>query len=101
MYKHYIHHIFLKTIKNITSIEFPKKNEMRYQGEACLRITDAEKQVHKLWTPVSGKIIAINEDVKKDYSKLMNDPYNEGWILLISPIHLKDDLKNLTMVGSI
>lgn len=96
-----IHHIFLKTIKDITSIEFPQKHEMRYQGEACLRITDSEKHLHKLWAPVSGTIVEINEDVKKDYSKLMNDPYNDGWILLISPIHLKDDLKNLTMVGSI
>jgi len=95
-----IHHVFLKTIKKITSIDFPQEKETRYQGESCLRITDSENYVYKLWMPVSGKIIAINDKVKEDYSKLVKDPYNTGWIFLISPFHLEDDLKNLTLLTS-
>ncbi|GAH81411.1 unnamed protein product, partial [marine sediment metagenome] len=93
-----IHHIFLRTLKKIIFIDFPKENETRYQGEACLRITDSNMQVYRLWTPVSGRVIAVNEEIKKDYSKLMKDPYKEGWMLLVAPIHLKDDLKNLVYV---
>ncbi len=90
-----VHHILLQSIKKITTIEFPKVNETRYQGESCLWIIDANSQVHRLWTPVTGKIIAINEEISKDYSKLMKHPYREGWLLLVTPIHLQDDLKNL------
>ena len=68
---------------------------MRYQGEAYLRISDANKRTHRLWTPVTGKIISVNEDVKADYSKLAEDPYGEGWLILMEPTHLQDDLKNL------
>lgn len=93
-----IHHIFLKVIEKITSIEFPKENEMRYQGEACLGITDTNKHIHRVWTPVSGKVIAINNEIKNDYEKLLNDPYKDGWMLLITPIHLQDDLKNLVHI---
>ncbi|RKZ31165.1 hypothetical protein DRQ36_03045 [bacterium] len=90
-----IHHAFFKTIGDIRSIEFPEVGEMRYQGEAYLRISDANKRTHRLWTPVTGKIISVNEDVKADYSKLAEDPYGEGWLILMEPTHLQDDLKNL------
>lgn len=93
-----IHHIFLRTIKKINSIDFPKENEMRYQGEACLRVTDYNKHIHRVWTPVSGKIIAINNEIKSNYEKLLNDPYKDGWMLLVTPIHLQDDLKNLVHI---
>ena len=94
-----INHIFLKTIQKITDIEFPEENDIRYQGEACLRITESDNMVHRLWTPVSGKIIAINPEVKKDFSILKKDPYNTGWILVMSPVHLKEDLRNLLFIN--
>ena len=90
-----IHHIFLRTIGEITSIELPNVGETRYQGEACLRVTDYQLHVHRVWTPVGGKVIAVNEEIKKDYSKLVKDPYRKGWILLMAPIHLDEDLENL------
>lgn len=93
-----VHHILLKTIEKVISIEFTKENEMRYQGEACLRITDSNMNIHKIWTPVSGTVIKVNEKVKKDYSKLLEDPYEKGWVLLIKPTHLEDDLKNLALL---
>lgn len=95
-----IHHILINTIKDIISIEGPKENEKRYQGECCLWITDSHDQIHKIWSPVSGKIVAINQEIMKDYSKLFKDPYKEGWVLLIVPFHLEDDLKNLVVIKS-
>lgn len=93
-----IHHVFLRTIGEITSIDLPQENEIRYQGEACSRVTDSHMHVHRVWTPVSGKVIAVHEEIKKDCSKLVKDPYKEGWILLMAPIHLEDDLRNLVLL---
>jgi len=90
-----IHHMLLVTIKKIATIDFPKINETRYQGEACLRIVESEERTHKLWTPVTGKIIAVNGRVKDDYSKLYRDPYITGWLVQMAPTNLPNDLKNL------
>ncbi len=92
-----IHHMLLVTIKKIATIEYPKLNETRYQGEACVRIIESEERIHKLWTPVTGKIVAFNERVKDDYAKLYQDPYVGGWLLQITPTNLDNDLKNLLM----
>jgi len=90
-----IHHIFLLTVKKIMSVEFPKVNEYINQGEVCLRITDSQMFIHKLWAPVSGKVIAINEHIKKAPTDIMKNPYGDGWLLRITPLGLEEDLKNL------
>jgi len=92
-----IHHMLLVTIKKIATIEYPKLNETRYQGEACVRIVESEERMHKLWTPVTGKIMAINERVKDDYAKLYRDPYITGWLVQIAPTNLDNDIKNLAL----
>ena len=94
-----MHHVFSRAIRGIETIEFPQKNEVRLQGEVCLRIVDTHKQVLRLWTPVSGKVVAVNEDIARDFSKLTHDPYQEGWLLLMEPLHFAEDIKNLTPTG--
>lgn len=91
-----IHHAFLRAVGKITSIELPKEGEMRYQGEACVRITDAAGHAHKVWTPVSGKVLVLNDAISKDSSVMLTDPYGKGWILIAKPSNLESDLKNLT-----
>ncbi len=94
------HHMLLNTIERIASLEFPEVNAPRYQGEACVIINDVNKNRHRLWTPVTGRIVAINEKIKEDYSKIMKDPYKDGWLLLMTPTHLEDDMKNLIVLKS-
>lgn len=91
-----IHHILIQTLKAIKSIHFAGLQETIYQGDECLTITDEQNHTHRLWSPVTGKVIAINQDISKDYSVLINDPYEEGWLLQVIPKNIDEDLKNLT-----
>lgn len=92
-----IHHMLLVTIKKISTIEYPNVNENRYQGEALVRIVESDDRIHKLWTPVTGKVTAINSRIKDDYSKLYKDPYVAGWLVQMTPTNLDSDLKNLVV----
>jgi len=94
-----MHHVFGRCIRGITSIEFPVKNEIRYQGEVCLRIVDSHNQVLRLWTPVSGKIIQVNPEISRDFSILIHDPYDRGWAALMEPTQFEEDIKNLIYLG--
>lgn len=95
-----IHHVFLRTIPKVFSLAMPKEGETRYQGEACVRLTDSQGHVHKVWTPVSGTITKVNQEISRDHSVLMRDPYGEGWLFVLATTNLEDDLKNLTSVGA-
>ena len=95
-----IHHLYINTICRIVAIDFPKVGESIHQGGVCLRATDARNQVHRLWAPVSGKIIAVNNDIKENESLLVKAPYDAGWLLVLEPLNLEDELKNLKPADS-
>lgn len=89
------HHLLLDTLDHISSVELPNINDMRYQGEACTIINDDRGHVTRLWTPVSGRVTDVNQKIKDDASILIDHPYDAGWLFVIMPTHLQDELKNL------
>lgn len=68
------------------------ENKELSQGEAIGSFESA-KFVSKYHSPVSGKIVNINEDVLNDPIRINKDPYN-AWIVEIEPNNLDQDLKS-------
>lgn len=90
-----MHYMYKMTIEKIQFIEFPQIDDFISQGEVSVVIHGSENRVYKLWMPVSGKVVAVNEDLKKDYSVIDKSPYEKGWMLTIEPSNLENDKKNL------
>ncbi|MEM4548893.1 MAG: glycine cleavage system protein H, partial [Nitrososphaerota archaeon] len=44
---------------------------------------------------VSGTIVELNEALKSQPKLLNEDPYGKGWLALIKPSKLEDELKGL------
>jgi glycine cleavage system H lipoate-binding protein len=45
--------------------------------------------------PVSGVVIAVNQALLDDPHLTSQDPYSAGWVLLLDPMELRSDLKDL------
>lgn len=61
-------------------------------GEAFGSV-EAVKTVSDLFMPVSGKLVAINEELNGEPEKINSDPYGDGWIIKIevsNPSELED-----------
>lgn len=86
---------FVRAIGPIEDVEFPAPQESRYQGEACVRIRDRSEQIHRLWAPVTGRVLEINNQLKSRPQGLVDRPYSDGWLLRMAPSHLTSDLNNL------
>lgn len=56
---------------------------------------ESVKAVSDLVAPLSGTIEEINEELESRPELLNEDPYGEGWLLVISPTNLKKELKQL------
>lgn len=93
-----IHHMFLRSIEQISCIELPAVGEIKIQGEAYARITDSKKRSHRLWIPVSGKITSVNKEIKNNISLLDREPYGRGWVVKLSPTQLEEDLNSLLVL---
>jgi glycine cleavage system H lipoate-binding protein len=46
-------------------------------------------------SPVDGKVVAINHKVLNKTATANRDPYGEGWLMVIQPSSLRNNLKNL------
>ena len=53
------------------------------------------KWVGALKSPLSGTIIEVNEALKTQPKLLNQDPYGKGWLVVLQPSKLDDELKNL------
>ena len=58
--------------------------------EAC--VIESVKAASDVYSPVSGKIIEINEDLEEAPGLVNSDPYGDGWLFKIDP----DDLEELS-----
>lgn len=63
------------------------------QGESIGSI-EAVKTVSEIYSPVSGKISAVNTAINDNPSIVNTDPYEEGWIVKIEPNNA-DEINNL------
>jgi glycine cleavage system H protein len=51
--------------------------------EVC--VVESVKAASDVYSPVSGKIIAVNEDLAESPSLVNSDPYHDGWLFSIDP----------------
>ncbi len=83
-----------KAAGNIEFIDLPMEDDEFEAGEAFGSLESA-KWVGGLLMPVSGTVIAINENIEDELELLTRDPYGGGWLIKVKPSNLKDDLKAL------
>ena len=88
---------FLKSVGIITQVDLPKVSDTVSQGEVCGKVTDAEKFVHRIWSPATGRVVEVNTKLRDDHSLLRKNPYQEGWLFRIEPTALEEDLKGLIL----
>ena len=79
---------------DITYVDLPFEGDDVEVGGTCGKI-QSSKWVGKLVAPVSGEVTEVNEELENDATLINQDCYGEGWIILIEPSDIDDDLENL------
>jgi glycine cleavage system H protein len=79
----------------ITSIELPEVGD-EIQQEDSFGSIEARKTVADLYAPLTGTVLELNEELLDNPVLLNEDPYDSGWIIVVS----LDDPEELTMLLS-
>ncbi|NHI92278.1 MAG: glycine cleavage system protein H [Candidatus Lokiarchaeota archaeon] len=53
-----------------------------------------------LYSPISGEIIEINEELQDQVNQLKEDCYGKGWLIKVKPTNLNEDLDILMKSGT-
>lgn len=63
----------------IVYVELPEVGTEAEAGEPCGEV-ESTKSVSVIYAPVSGEVVAVNEDLEDSAAVINDDPYGEGWI---------------------
>ena len=78
---------------DVVFIELPEVDDEINEGEPFGTI-EAVKTVSDMLSPLSGKVMEVNESLNDKPETINSDPYEKGWIIKIESLD-KDELKNL------
>jgi len=83
-----------KQMREIVFVELPSIGDDLEINEP-FGTAESVKAVTDLIAPLSGVIEEINEEVESAPELLNEDPYGEGWLLVLAPIDLEKELEEL------
>ena len=78
---------------DIVFVEFPELNSTVEKGQSTGSI-EAVKTVADLYMPISGIVIAVNENLDKNPEAVNDTPYDDGWMVKIE-ITNQDEISDL------
>ncbi|QDD62232.1 glycine cleavage system protein GcvH [Streptomyces albidoflavus] len=76
---------------DVVYAQLPEVGETVTAGETCGEL-ESTKSVSDLYSPVSGEVTEINEDVVNDPSLVNTAPFEGGWLFKVRVSEEPDDL---------
>jgi len=64
---------------DLVFVELPVVGDEITQGDPCA-VVESVKAASDIYTPVSGRVLAINEELDIDPAIINADPYGDGWL---------------------
>jgi len=77
---------------DIVFVDLPEKDADVESGDVIASV-ESVKAVSEVYSPVTGKIIEVNEELNNDPALINRDPYGDGWIAQIKmsdPTEIED-----------
>jgi len=83
-----------KSLHEVVYVDLPQLGKILSQN-AAFGTVESVKAVSELYSPVSGDIAERNEKLLQSPELVNQDPYGAGWIVIVKPSHLQDDMRAL------
>jgi len=81
-----------KSLHEVVYVDLPKAGLMVNQIES-IGTVESVKSVSEIYLPLSGEIVKVNEKLVDSPELINESPYEEGWIAIIKPKALDEELK--------
>ncbi|MGB2870114.1 MAG: hypothetical protein WBD36_16825 [Bacteroidota bacterium] len=85
-----------KLVGTVDTIVTPTPNAQVKKGEKLFTIRQGERTLTFL-SPLSGRIVEVNPTLPLEPGVLKQDPYVSGWVAVIEPTNLAQELKPLAV----
>jgi glycine cleavage system H protein len=69
---------------DLVYVELPEV-EQELEAGGDMAVVESVKAASDVYAPVSGVVLAVNQELADDPEKINADPYGEGWIVRLQP----------------
>ena len=83
-----------KSLHEVVYVDLPSVGKALTQG-GSFGTVESVKAVSELYSPVSGEIVERNEKLVQTPELVNQDPYGAGWLVIVKPSRLEEDIKAL------
>ncbi|OOS21872.1 glycine cleavage system protein GcvH [Moraxella lincolnii] len=74
---------------DIVYVELPEVGE-NVSADDEIAVVESVKAASDVYAPISGEIVAINEELEDAPETINTDPYGDGWFFRIKPDNAED-----------
>ena len=83
-----------RSLHEVVYVDLPNIGKALTQN-AIFGTVESVKAVSELYSPVSGDVTERNDKLVDSPELVNQEPYGTGWIVVVKPSRLQDDLKTL------
>ena len=69
---------------DLVYVELPNVGDSVTAGNACA-VVESVKAASDVYSPVSGKVLAVNSALADKPETIIEDAYGEGWLFVVQP----------------
>ena len=73
-----------EALGDLVFVELPAVGDQVDQGDS-VSVVESVKAASDIYSPITGEIVAVNEDLEEDPGLINNDPYGDGWLYEVAP----------------
>jgi glycine cleavage system H protein len=91
-----------EALGDVVYVELPKVGATITEGKQ-FGVIESTKAVSELYSPLTGKVVKVNDALTDNPSTVNTDPYGAGWIVEVEPSDPKqvDTLMDATAYGNL
>jgi len=76
---------------DIVFVELPKADdEPEVARDEAFAVVESVKAASDIYSPVSGKVIEVNDELPASPNVINEDPYGDGWLVRLQPNNVAD-----------
>jgi glycine cleavage system H protein len=79
-----------KALGDLVYVELPEVGQDLDSG-GDMAVVESVKAASDVYAPISGAVVAVNEELGDDPEKINADPYGDGWIVRMQPSEAIDE----------
>src|SRR5919202_423048 len=83
-----------RQLGDIVSIELPKVGS-RFRYMQAMAIIDSVKASSDIYSPLSGQVVEVNQELLEHPEWINQSPYELGWIVKMKPSNIEEELNSL------